>query len=878
MRLNTFIIIGIVLITISSVNAEFIKGNPSNQLKTSYSSNEPISGWINISLDDEPGNTKLTAFNGEITLFNLLDKNNFDCTTSSHCSCKPTDCKKDYSSQNSGTTTKSINLPSWQEKLIGIKLNGEISEISEFKFNLNSTVGDSCVSQLKIDLFDTQEWNAEKIKNNTECQTDKPYGCFNHADSIQTTSLETNHIYCEKINLKGRGFKIGAEVSGTGSAQFKMSANNKNCQASISQQGEFNCTIELNNEIDEETDVCLEVIQSINYSIPYETISPCGYTGEYDYDFKIFAKPLKYSAIGAININNTLIPGLTEELEDYIFNRYDGDCTNGCFIPILLKGIEQDITLSDLKLTYTSEGLTKEENNFYDLTEEDFLITSDYVKLELENSGLKVPSGTGTKQLILRLGNEEILTKNIELKKGVTIKDIIPKEVPSLVPVSFIALIEGNTTSDYEWDFGDGTKETSEKNKITHTYSEIGDYELEVKVDGKTKTISVQVKSPVDSVNRTINKYKTNLNNIQSKIRELEIWIQGDLNEKTKLNELTIKINEQEERTNDGIDEQEAIDIITKLLDLNIPNRLGTGIIINKVDFIQEEDSLDLGILKEMGAGNFEKERASYVRAINNWMNLNLDIKIESKTYTLYFDENSEDLVSNVKIYLTPKKDLQNIYFIINKDVEIKGEGIKNNKLFTELSGEKVIEFLYPERVTINNIPVYVSPKEEELSLDIQLDVCDNDGICEDDETSKNCKNDCKAWFSLTTMLIILLVITFIIYISLQEWYKRYYEKHLFPDKNQLFNLVHFMNNTLNQGLKKSSIFKKLENAGWKGEQLTYAWKKLHGKRTGMWEIPLFKWVENRQVKAELEKRGGIVMTNKLYPGKYRNINKRFLL
>jgi hypothetical protein len=64
------------------------------------------------------------------------------------------------------------------------------------------------------------------------------------------------------------------------------------------------------------------------------------------------------------------------------------------------------------------------------------------------------------------------------------------------------------------------------------------------------------------------------------------------------------------------------------------------------------------------------------------------------------------------------------------------------------------------------------------------------------------------------------------------------------------------MNISYNQGMKKSDIFGKLKDLGWNSEQLRYAWNKFQGKRTGMWEIPIFKWVEKRQVKRELEKRG----------------------
>ena len=92
----------------------------------------------------------------------------------------------------------------------------------------------------------------------------------------------------------------------------------------------------------------------------------------------------------------------------------------------------------------------------------------------------------------------------------------------------------------------------------------------------------------------------------------------------------------------------------------------------------------------------------------------------------------------------------------------------------------------------------------------------------------------------------------------MQEWYKRHYESYLFKDKNQVFNVISYMSNSSNQGISKTEIFKKLKTLGWSDEQLEYAWKKFKGERIGMWEIPILKWVENKQVKDELAKRKGI--------------------
>ena len=52
-----------------------------------------------------------------------------------------------------------------------------------------------------------------------------------------------------------------------------------------------------------------------------------------------------------------------------------------------------------------------------------------------------------------------------------------------------------------------------------------------------------------------------------------------------------------------------------------------------------------------------------------------------------------------------------------------------------------------------------------------------------------------------------------------------------------------------------NEIRRKLSGTGWKGEQLTYAFKKIDRKRTGMFEIPIFRFFEQRKIKREIAKR-----------------------
>ena len=67
--------------------------------------------------------------------------------------------------------------------------------------------------------------------------------------------------------------------------------------------------------------------------------------------------------------------------------------------------------------------------------------------------------------------------------------------------------------------------------------------------------------------------------------------------------------------------------------------------------------------------------------------------------------------------------------------------------------------------------------------------------------------------------------------------------------------MINFIYNSRVSGLKDDEIKEKLNKAGWKGEQISYAFKKIDGKRTGMWEIPIFKFFENRKMEDEIAKK-----------------------
>ena len=100
-------------------------------------------------------------------------------------------------------------------------------------------------------------------------------------------------------------------------------------------------------------------------------------------------------------------------------------------------------------------------------------------------------------------------------------------------------------------------------------------------------------------------------------------------------------------------------------------------------------------------------------------------------------------------------------------------------------------------------------------------------------------------------VVILVVVLAFF----LQMWYKNNYEKNLFKKGDELYNVMTFIYNSRNSGLSDSDIKKKLSTAGWRGEQINYAFDKLAGKVLGIFGIPIFRATQEKKVREEIERR-----------------------
>ncbi|MBS3080889.1 PKD domain-containing protein [Candidatus Pacearchaeota archaeon] len=859
-------------------------GNISYSIDKTYARYVPLKGWINVSLDNMPLNTEILLSNYTITLSDFLKNNSLICSESTKCSCFPADCSTHYTYSQS-FSENSLNLPLLKSSTIGIKLIGNISNIIELSFNVSTDASNSCISPLIIDVLDDNslEWISKEVTSET-CFSPDSYGCFEFEKIEGNINVGTNPL-CNEIPLvKSSGHFIGANLYGNGDAIFHMTFEagslQESCSFTIKESGEKGCSVSIDNNMINAT-VCIYADNSNtnSYTIDYENNASCGFTEEngniFKHDFDIFARPLKYSAIGNFNFNQNILEGdLLSFINHYLDEKYNNNCNPECIIPIkFYSGTPQTLSISGLRLRYNSEGLEKNPiKEFYVLNVSPALVSSDFITLDVSKTPYRTPSKIGNEKLTIVIGDKTI-KENISVSDTPLISGLYPTEVPLLVQTTFVILIEGvkvNESYTLTWDFGDNNSVlTSSENKMKYTYTKLGDYTVKVTLSSpsgnSSKTFMVKVIAPYDALNKTLSEYKSNLLKLEAGINGLPAWMQGYALEKSKIEDLKSSVNRIENKYKQTFrNEEESLSkLMSELVSLKVPQDMRKVYTINPFPFIQKSD-LNALDFERLGAGEVENDKESYYEYIQQWLNENLDISFSSKTYALNYDDKDETFFSEVSLTFTPKKEIEKFYIVVkgnpsdiifdeSYDIDdlSQGYGITLSSFDTS----QQISFIHPDKISLDNLPIYVSPLFDELEITTVTSACNNNNRCEEGENYKNCRADCKPWGRTIIYLFLLLLFGFACYIFLQEWYKRRYESYLFKDKNQLFNLVAFMSNAKGLNMSREEIFKRLKQHSWTNEQMTYAWNKLQGWRTGMWEIPIFKIFEKRKVEKELEKR-----------------------
>jgi PKD repeat protein len=876
-KIRYFIVFLTIILFAGIASASFSAGDPNHSIEKLYGGSQDIQGWINLSFTNEPINSLFEDSEGNsIELIDFLEKE------SSHIySCDPVDCSTDYSADN-GESSKTFSSDDDDSKLFGFRFTSVLESVNDVIFDIQSDAGVACESQVKVDILDDGKIDIinNKVAPAASCNL-KKYGCYDLSASEKEYDL--TNPFCQKISLsESPGFALGAmvkNISRTKNLEMSLYDENINkiddCVLPDVSPGsdwqEISCDVNYSVLESEEHYVCLSPTGGTgNYRLRGNNLGPseegCGYPGlpplpSTPAAYEIFAEGKGFDAVGTLNILDTLPDGNDFGIlvEDYLRERYGTlDCSSECIVPIrIISGLNnQQITLKNLELTYRETGGGVTARQFWDLVEAPATVDSEYQLLSLDKAGFSVPDDLGKYEFFLEFNGEEIFSEDVTIEDVPDILSLRPLSTASAFPTEFRVKTSSGAENieNYFWDFGDGETASTSENKTTHTYSSIGTYDLRISVTDSrdftsSETFTINVSSPKNLINETLTRMEGDLEDINNYLVDLDFFAQESLKSILDIDFVDSEVERLKAEFEDADNDTAYNWIITDLVELDFPGSIAETAIAESVPFFPDKRDIDLDILEIIGDGSYDSNiRESYLDSIIFWNQENIETRIKFTEFSGGYQTFSDPILRVFEISVSEKKDFgYDYYFILPKldNLEIGNNVITSEEegyVYVDLSEGGRISLSTTEDVDFANLPAFISPGINRLTIIDTKPPGDGDGGGRSKLTI----------FILAMSLLV--VIAFISYVVLQEWYRKRYENYLFKNKNDLYNMVTYVNNAKKRGLKNKDIAQNLKKAKWSSEQIRYVMRKYAGKRTGMVELPL-TGVVSKIVRGNVEKK-----------------------
>lgn len=353
------------------------------------------------------------------------------------------------------------------------------------------------------------------------------------------------------------------------------------------------------------------------------------------------------------------------------------------------------------------------------------------------------------------------------------------------------------------------------------------------------KTISITstkslVKAKIDDKYAQLNAAKTN-------IKTYDLFIQKILNEFLNMTSLEYDLKKVEMQYTNAKTEGEYKSVLQNLSYIKMPYAISETVTANSITFRPKREIINLDVLMSIGEGDYGENIEGYTDAIYSWNEQNLETKVSFKEILINY-ETSAAVTLRIFQFKFDKRNMKNdSYFIIEDMGNLKFEEDilpmrESGYHYIGLSDiSDSITFSTTDNFNFISVPVFISPALYDLRPV-------NVGPYDDDTgTDKPYK---WLWFGLIIFLLILIAV--IVYVVLQSWYRREYENYLFKNRNNLYNIMTYIQTAKKSGMERDTILKNLKKSGWTGEQINYAIRKYEGKKIlGIIEKPFKKVIED---------------------------------
>lgn len=374
--------------------------------------------------------------------------------------------------------------------------------------------------------------------------------------------------------------------------------------------------------------------------------------------------------------------------------------------------------------------------------------------------------------------------------------------------------------------------------------SATGNFNYQLNLSGKIIfQKEIQISSTNTLIEDGLNEKYSQLNATKTAIKGYDLFVQKILNEFLNISFIEDNLQDLELDYENADTSQEYTEILGNLSSIKIPIGISESVNTNSITFYPKREKINLEILKAITGGDYAEDEEGYIDAIYIWNEGNLTTDVTFREMLIDYGTGGG---TNLKIFMFEfdKNKMQNeAYFIIEDIGDLNFEDIEpveeSGYLYINLAdvSNKII-FSTTEEVNFLDIPVFISP-----SLTVLHPVIVEPPPRWDQKKFSK-------WILFGLIIFLLLLIGTVTYIALQIWYRKKYENYLFKNRNNLYNIMTYIQTAKKKGMPKEEIIKHLKKAGWTREQINYALQKYEGKKiAGIIERPFKKVIESVEKK-----------------------------